>query len=223
MSRILPSAAVLLWVLATLVIVAVSGWSGFRYGEKAGQLASAEAVKVEAVVSADTEAPQQNGKIRQLQRERDVARATLTALRDQQASVLKLSQEDTSELELYRRIGSETAPTGLSIDSLVWRGGDTNELQVTLLQARGRGRVSGTFGLALLREVDGESRRLVIQSTVDENPTRFDFRFFQTLHIPVENMLEFQPDQLEIDVSPLSKRHKPFQETVDWGTVLILD
>jgi hypothetical protein len=223
MTRILPSTAVLSWVLATLVVTAASGWTGFRYGEKAGQLVSAETIKEEAVVSVDTETLQQDGEIRQLRRERDVAKATLTALRDQQASALKLSQEDTAELELYRRIASESATTGLSINSLVWQGGNTNVLQVTLLQARGRGRVSGTLGLALLREVDGESRRLVIQSTVDKNPARFDFRFFQTLHIPVENMLEFQPDQLEIDVSPVSKRHKPFQEMVDWGTVLILD
>lgn len=208
------------WALAALLVVA-SGWTGFRYGEQAGQLASAETMQKEAV-SVNTEILQLDGTIRQLRRERDVAKATLTAFRDQQASVQKLSLEDTAELELYRRIANESAPTGLSIDSLAWQGGSTNELQVTLVQARGRGRVSGTLGLSLLREVDGETRRMVIR-TVDENPVSFDFRFFETLHIPVERILEFQPEWLEIDVSADSKQHKPFQETLDWGSVLILD
>jgi len=220
MTGLLPSASMLRWVFAGLLVVA-SGWAGFRFGEQAGQLTSDEAMQ-EEVMSADAELLQLDGKVRQLQQERDVARATLTAVRDQQASVQKMSLEAAAELELYRRIASESAPTGLSIDSLVWQGGSTNELQITLVQARGRGRVSGTLGLSLLREVDGETRRLVIK-TVEENPASFDFRFFETLHIPVEGMLEFHPEQLAIDVSPDSKLHKRFQETLDWGTVLILD
>ncbi len=157
----------------------------------------------------------------ELRTQRDVADASNAALQESLKEMQAQSLEQKSQKRLYDRIEGTDIGTGLNIDTIIKvnnSDGETAELHITIVQARGRDRVKGQMGVALLGEKnDGNWREVIVDVNSDEAP-RFDLRFFQTLVVPVpEN--DILIDIVEIDVVPDGKRHKPFSYEMDWASI----
>ena len=157
----------------------------------------------------------------ELRTQRDVADASNAALQESFKEIQAQSLEQKSQKRLYDRIEGTEIGTGLNIDTITRvnnSDGETAELHITIVQARGRERVKGKMGVALLGEKDeGNWREVIVDVNSDDAP-RFDLRFFQTLVVPVpEN--DILIDIVEIDVDPDGKRHKPFSYEMDWASI----
>jgi len=157
-----------------------------------------------------------------LKAQRDVADASNRALQTTLKELEEQALDAQSAERLYQRIEGEDVSTGLAIDTVskvTDADGSVTELHITVVQARGRDRVSGRIGVALLGEKnDANWREIVVDASSDSAP-RFDLRFFQTLVVPVEPD-DILIDIVEIDVVPRGKRHKPFKFEQLWSGVL---
>jgi hypothetical protein len=151
--------------------------------------------------------------------ERDVARETVATLRLSLDTKQRLSIDDMAELQLYRRIEGADGHPGLSVDEVQIFDGEPASLHITLVQARGRDRVTGTLGITLIGEQAGKSQRQVIVSAAAADAPGFDLRFFKTVIVPFEPALAAEVDLLEIDIKPRGKPHKPFQLVLPWGEI----
>lgn len=158
----------------------------------------------------------------QLRVQRDIAdssnkelQATLNALQNE-------SLEMQSTQRLFNRIEGADKATGLAVNTVTRvndASGVATELHITLVQSRGRDRVTGRIGVALLGEKDDSNWREVIVAADAASAPRFDMRFFQTLVVPLpeDNILV---DIVEIEVKPDGKKHKSFSHDEVWSGVL---
>jgi len=150
------------------------------------------------------------------QRERDVAQETVRQLQASLAEATRMADEDKAELDLYRRIASDSTPNGLSIDNVVL---ENNTLAITLIQARGRKSVSGIVKVAVTRMNDDKLERLILPATEGGDETEFDFRFFETISLSTGAVAGFSPQQLEITVTPSGETYKGFKAEFAWDDV----
>lgn len=158
------------------------------------------------------------GELTEVRKQLAIARATEVELRNQMSQLMRLSADDRAELELYRRINNaDAASSGLGIDSVSFTDDDAESgdlLHVTLVQSRGRGRVSGSLRVSVLR--DGETVA-ELAKVADGSLAEFDLRFFETVSLPLELDGLGAPDKLRIDVQPDDGTvHKDFTEERDW-------
>ena len=170
-----------------------------------------------------------DARVSALVRERDVALATITALRDQFERAERLDAEERAELELYRRVGGEELPSGLSIDSMERPRERAETLVVTLVQARGRDRVEGRIDLlpaspgeeATASRPESEERRGPPPDALAS--ARFDMRFFETVELSLDLSAAPFPDELVISVVPEEGRYEPFRLLVEREAIRIVD
>ena len=169
-----------------------------------------------------------DARVAALEHERDAARATSEALRDQLDRAERLSADERAELELYRRVGGDALPSGLSIESIERPRGPTRSLAVTLVQARGRDRVKGRIdvlpgapGQAPEPRSSTEERRGVPEGAIASE--RFDLRFFETVELPLRLAGGAAPEELIISIVPDSGRLEPFRERVEREAIRIAD
>ena len=181
-----------------------------------------------ATRSAAERRAEQDARVSALVRERDTALATITALRDQLERVELLNADERAELELYRRVGGEELPSGLSIDTIERPRERAETLLVTLVQARGRDRVRGRIdvlptspGEATASRPEGEERRGPPPDAVAS--ARFDLRFFETVELSLDLSATPFPDELIVSIVPDGGRHEPFRRRVEREAIRMVD
>lgn len=215
----LPPRPVLLAALAALAL-ALAWWLGHRAGFERGfgegvERGAAGAENAAAGQAAQARAANE-ATLAALRHERDAARATIASLTERLARADSLDAAERAELALYRRIGDEEMPGGLVIDAVERRAGEPGTLAVTLVQARGRERVSGRLEATLL-PADGEGARPL-------GETDFDLRFFATLELPLAGLDDGAPPvAVVLEVTPEGSRHTPFRERIEWDSIRIVD
>ena len=197
---------------ATVLVAMVLSWQlGLRHGQQSNAKGAAARY---------TFLPGTQAELAKAQREIEILRASEAALRDDLSNNMRLSADDRAELELYRSIAQLSESVGLLVDAVTHVAGDEqrgDRLEITLVQARGRGRVSGEVDVTLKR--NGQP---LVQLGESENgsPTTFDLRFFQTLSLPVDLDVYGVPDSIQIEVRPDSGTvHEAFIEARDWDLV----
>ena len=181
----------------------------WRLGEQRAQQAATEneATLVAAIESAGAE-------IARLTDERDMAQAQTVSLQQRLSETIRLTANERSELELYRRISNTSRPVGLSVDGVRYT--DAGRLDVTIVQSRGRERVRGEIGISLMR--DGQTLR-VIDFAPDGKPLRFDLRFFDTVSFPLTLADIGEPQSVVIRVRPESELHDDFTFERAWNLI----
>ena len=165
------------------------------------------------------------GPLERLAAERDAALATVERLEVRLGEARRLAAADADELALYRRIESGLAPDGLSIGAVELVGAGTGgaALAVTLVQSRGRHRVTGSVRARVAGEGPGAGTAL------GDGASAFDLRFFQRVRVPLgpaaaEALAEGpEPARVEIDVRPAGDRHAPFVEIRALGPTLTVE
>ncbi len=213
----MPSRKLLLLTLAVMAL-ALSWQCGVYQGQQQASVGGSAAL-IHSQGTALAELAQARSEI-------EILRATEVALRDDLSNAMRMSADDRAELELYRSIANSKASTGLLVDRVTYVTGDDagsagrtvgDRLDITLVQARGRGRVSGRVEVVLLR--DGETLARVSEA-VDGTPADFDLRFFQTIGLPLDLDVYGKPDSLQIDVllDP-GTVHEDFVDKRDWALV----
>lgn len=151
------------------------------------------------------------------------------------------------ELNLYRRIESGDQSRSIAVESLALSENDEQLIDLTLIQWQGRDRVAGevrvTFhyaqGKPLARNVTSTfisgkqargSQSGRVPHSQDVKPVSFDFRFFQTLQIPIPagaadngpgsgNEEAEYPDSIEVQIIPKDSRLKRTRLNVPWKAV----
>lgn len=216
----MPSPHALRWALAAVAIVfaALIGnqWGAYRERSRV----AVELSDYQGTLATIEEKHQAN--LIQLRTQRDVADASNVALQKSLKQLQTQSLDKTSAKRLYERIEGMDVSSGLGIDTITRVGGvdgKSGELHITVVQARGRDRVKGQIGVALLGEKDGTNWREVIVEVGSNSAPRFDMRFFQTLVVQLPNS-DVLIDLVEIDVNPDGKRHKAFSYEMDWAGIL---
>ncbi len=217
----MPTSRALRWTFAALAIV-VSGLLGFFIGSS-GLQNGADSKSTNQLQAMQQKHEQE---LAQMRAQRDLASTTSAnlqlALKDLQTESLK--HESTARL--YQRIEGIEAASGLSVDTLTTSlnsDGVTNELNVTLIQARGRNRVNGKVGITLVGEKDGSEWRETIADVAGNSALSFDLRFFETLSVPLPEGLansDTHVDYVVIDVKPRGRPHKPFKTEKDWAGIV---
>jgi len=148
------------------------------------------------------------------------AKATVVALRDKIKVESSLNQQDEADLRLYRRIANldDSETRGLFVDK-VTMGKDFESgeiwLNVLLIQTQGRNRVRGTVGASILPDT---GKPIKIVTATDSDAPEFNLRFFQTVQIAVPKTKGVL-DELEINVKPTGKSHKPITRRVSWDKI----
>lgn len=223
--NLLPSMHMMRWAFAAVAVV-VSGLFGYQLGSKnERESIAAELLQNETEWAAAEE--QYQAQVSQLRTQRDVADASNKSLQKTVKRLQARSLERESALRLYDNIEGKDRNSGLGVDtvSLVKaENGQPKELHVTVVQARGRDRVKGQIGLALVGEKAGAEWREVIADVAGDSALGFDMRFYQTVVVPLpadENLIdENHIDIVEIDVKPTDKRHKSVSYAMDWSGIL---
>ena len=209
--NIIPSSRILIFTLAVVAILCFS-LLGYRFGVDAKQPVLAAA----APDGSSLDVHQQQVAIDKVTRQRDIARETIRQLQSSLADAQHLADDDQAELDLYRRIASDSTPSGLSIDNVTL---EENALAITLIQSRGRKSVNGIVQVALTRSDGDQVERLVLPASNGETDIGFDFRFFETIEVPVNALEGFPAQQLEIMVLPSGEAYKPFKAEFPWEDV----
>ncbi len=220
MSIFSPSMHAMRWMLA-LVAVVVAALAGHHVGAKRERslLATELSAHQSSVAELETNYQQQ---LTQLRAQRDVADASNETLQQQLKEIKAQALEQKSIQRLYEKIEGSDVSTGLGIDTVTRVDNDDgrpSELHVTVVQARGRDRVKGQIGLALIGEKDGTNWREVVVDVSDSDAPRFDMRFFQTLVVPLPDD-DILIDIVEIEVNPDGNRHKSFSYEAAWSGIL---
>ena len=159
--------------------------------------------------------------VERLAAERDVALATVRRLEERLGEATRAAGDDAAELALYRRIESGSRARGLSVDSaeLVDAGTERAVLAITLVQFRGRHRVTGSLSARLLDAGgpdDGRGDDPGDGVPLGDGPTAFDLRFFEAVRVPLGGAASalgdaaLEPRRVAIDVRPDGDRHDPF-------------
>ena len=216
----MPSMHAMRWMLAAVAVV-VAAITGHYVGAQRERAAVAQELAGDTNSLAALEKKYQE-QLGQLRAQRDIADASNEALQEKLKQLQAQSLDETSTQRLYEKIEGSDVTTGLGVDTIT-RVNDADgklvELHVTLFQARGRNRVKGQIGVALIGEKnDSNWREVVVQSDDSEAP-RFDMRFFQTLVVPIPDN-DILIDIVEIDVKPDGKQHKSFSYDAAWSSIL---
>lgn len=217
MQNFLPSQHAIRWVFAAVAVVVAaligSQWGAYRERAKLAEQLTDHSSSLAAVEE------KYQGQLTVLRTQRDVADASNQALQKSLKQLQAQSLGDKSTQRLYERIEGTDVSTGLGIDTVTvvnGANGEPSELHITIVQARGRERVKGRIGVALLGEKDGSNWREVLVEVSSSDAPRFDMRFFQTIVVVVpEN--DILIDLVEINVDPDGKRHKAFDFEADWA------
>lgn len=216
----MPSSHVLRWVFAAIAVVLA-----FLLGSVVGAYRERSAVITE-LNDAKTELASIDDKyqseLASLRTQRDIADASNRSLQDSLKQFQAQALDEQSAQHLYQRIEGDGFSSGLAIDTIAKVTDDqgvVTELHVTVVQARGRDRVKGRVGVALLGEKNNSNWREVIVDANSDSAPRFDMRFFQTLVVPIEAD-DILIDIVEIDVVPSGKRHKAFTFEQAWSGIL---
>jgi len=208
------------WVLA-IVAVALSGLLGHYFGAKSERETIAAELLEQQTNLADIEQQYQE-QVEQLRAQRDIADASSSSLQKTLKQMQAESLEREAKLRLYDKIEGKDHSTGLGVDTVTRvndENGNAKELHITVVQARGRHRVKGQIGVALVGEKADAPWREVIADVANDSALGFDMRFFQTLVVPVP-ALENHADIVEIDIKPDGKRHKSENIALDWSGIL---
>jgi len=216
------------WTLA-LVAVVLSGLLGHHLGvQRERKTVANELAEKEFSVAAIAQQYEQQyeqqyqAQIAQLRTQRDVADASNRSLQQTLQQLQAETLERESALRLYNSIEGKDSSAGLGVDTITrvnGQNGKPKELHVTVVQARGRNRVKGQIGLALVGEKTGTPFREVIADTDSASALDFDMRFFQTVVVPLPKQ-ENHIDIVEIDIKPDGKRHKSVTFSMDWSSIL---
>ena len=148
------------------------------------------------------------------------AKATVVALRDKLKSTTSMNATDDADLRLYRRIANlaDTETRGLFVDQVTMsKDFETDEvsLNILLIQTQGRNRIRGSVGATILPDT---GKPIKIVQSHDKKAPEFNLRFFQTVNIPVPKTKGVM-DELEIQVQPAAKAHKPFTYRIPWKEI----
>ena len=167
------------------------------------------------------------GPLERLAAERDVALAAAARLERRLDEAERAAEEGAAELALYRRIESGAAGDGLSIETVRLEAPGTSDaaLAVTLVQSRGRHRVTGSLSARLLDGGTGGGAGDATAAGADgegvtplgDGPAAFDLRFFQTVRVPLGAAADRfdaagEPPRVELEVAPAGDRHERFVE-----------
>ena len=206
-----------------MLAIIVSGMLGYFLGSH-NQQTGAQSNSVSNQIKALQQ--QHSQELAEMRAQRDLASSTSAnlqlALKDLQAESLK--HESTARL--YNRIEGLEASSGLSVDTIsksLTVDSGANQLHVTLIQARGRSRVSGEVGVTLVGEKDGSEWRETIAEVGTKSALSFDLRFFETLTVTLPEMLSNEDthvDYVEIQVNPSGRPHKPFKTEKEWAGIV---
>jgi hypothetical protein len=129
--------------------------------------------------------------------------------------------EDSHALDLYRRIeNSDAPPQSISIEKVEIQSTKPLSLNLTLVQWRGRERVAGQISaLADQRLAEDKavlSRHKSLADPESYRPVNFDFRFFQSVSVPVFVDTDEPPDFIQIHVQPDDKTRDPLVKRIAW-------
>ena len=188
-----------------------AGASGAATGEAAGEPTDGRSVRPEPSA------------VERLAAERDVALATVRRLEERLGEATRAASDDAAELALYRRIESGSGARGLSVDSveLVDAGTERAALAITLVQFRGRHRVTGSLSARLVDDEgapgDGPNGDPGDGTPLGDGPSAFGLRFFEAVRVPLGDAASALPGaaagpspRVAIDVRPDGDRHDPF-------------
>lgn len=220
MKNWLPTMHAMRWTLA-LVAVVVSGLLGHHLGAKRErETIAVELLEQKANLTAIEQ--QYQAQVAQLRTQRDIADASNFSLQKtlKQMQVKSLERESTQRL--YDNIEGKDRSSGLAVDTVTrlnGENGEPKELHITVVQARGRNRVKGRIGVALVGEKADAQWREVIVDVANDSGLQFDMRFYQTLVVPI-TALENHIDIVEIDIKPEGKQHKSGSYAMEWSSIL---
>ncbi|MFK8081067.1 MAG: hypothetical protein AB8B97_12340 [Granulosicoccus sp.] len=167
----------------------------------------------------------------------EAASTRTRVLRDELDEQMRFNAKDKADLALYRRIESSEKPNSMEIDSVSWSALRPFMLELTLIQWQGRDRIKGqvsvtlTYSDSTISDSSGNEngQRLSDKLTVDLKPANFDFRFFQTIAVPIPsidannggsgNRQAPAPDYLDIRINPVNERVKSVDARFVWSDV----
>ncbi len=216
----MPSMHAMRWALAVVAAIAA-----FLLGSHLGARGERDQLATELASHKDSlNAIEQDyqAQVTQLRTQRDIADASNQSLQEKLKQLQSQSLEQKSAQTLYDKIEGTNTSSGLGVDTITRVNndeGDVVELHVTVVQARGRNRVKGRIGLALVGEKNDSNWREVIVQADAKSAPRFDMRFFQTVVVPIPEE-DIHIDFVEISVKPDGKTHKPFTSEVDWSSIV---
>jgi len=216
----MPSMHTMRWVLAAVVVV-VAALAGSFIGAKRERATLADELIAHQSTLATLEKNHQE-QLARVRTQRDVADASNKSLQEKLEQLQSQSLEQKSTQRLYEKIEGRDTSTGLDVDTITRvndASGNPVELHITVVQARGRDRIKGQIGVALLGEKNESNWREVVVEVTDEDAPRFDMRFFQTLVVPLPDD-DILIDIVEIDVQPDGNRHKSFRYEAEWSGIL---
>lgn len=209
-------------LLAALVVAIGSWWHGYR----TGVLAERDHVRESLFAERETSRRLQSElatRLETLQAERDQADAMLEALGESVAGDHRLETADIAELELYRRIAGASSSRGVYVDRVALSADDPSRLSVTLIQVRGRGRVTGRIGL-LVHGRDGDRKAIEPIANLDDDSARsFGFRFFETLEIDLPDTIARPIEAVEIHVEPDGREFSASEIVVPGDEIVRID
>lgn len=220
MPSLLPSLSILRWVLAITAVIAAAIFGNLWGAYVERSKVASELTKYRDTLATIDEVHQTE--MTKLRTDRDIADASNRELQKSFKQLQEESLKYRAEQRLYDRIEGLDNSSGLSIDNVKVvkdTKGNVYELHVTLIQARGKKRVEGQIGVALLGEKDGTNWREIIIDVENDSAPRFDLRFYQTLVVSVPER-EFPINTLEINVEPKGKQHKPFNFEKSWAELV---
>ncbi len=201
--------------------VVVSGLLGHHIGAKREREAIVVELQKQKANMAVVE-QQNQAQIAQLRTQRDIADASNRSLQKTLKQLQAKSLEQKSTQRLYENIEGKDRSSGLGVDTIT-RVNDENgvaeELHITVVQARGRNRVKGRMGVALIGEKSGEPWREEIADAAGDSAARFDMRFYETLVVPLPKYKN-HIDIVEISIEPDDKQHKAVNYSTQWSGIL---
>jgi cell division protein FtsB len=135
------------------------------------------------------------------------------------------------ELIFYQGIVSpENAALGVNLQSFEVKPRSSPNLYSYKLVLTKQGKVSrklnGSAKITIRGEVDGVVSELKLLNLKLENPgkaTKFSFRYFQVFEDDFKLPENFIPFEVEIGISPTTKKVKSYSETVSWAELITED
>lgn len=223
-----------LWVYVSgLVIVLAGAYLCFELGRyEAGYSVIDERHAVSGYESRLADAKAANEELRRqlaiLKTSQNIDKETYSRVEANLADLQARIQSQEEELAFYRGIVSpKDGVTGLRIESLEVMPTDAERhyaLRLVLVQAIGHSRqVAGTVKLRIDGMRDGQSASLDLTDLVapDSNfDTAYQFRYFQGLDTEFVLPAGFDPDRIQVEISPTEPRGDRVMESYEWSDVI---
>jgi cell division protein FtsB len=132
------------------------------------------------------------------------------------------------QLVFYQGIVSpEELALGINIQSIELNKKNDQGLYSYKLVLTKRGKssayIKGTIGIHVKGQAEGEQKKLAMQKVkqdYSEKDTKFSFRYFQVFEGELMLPEGFEPYDIELEVSPVTKKIKNFSETISWAEAL---